>query len=178
MSQVSKAQTLKGPEWHVVYTRPRTERIVAAGISDLGIESYLPIHRVVKQWSDRRKKLEVPLFPNYVFVKVAEIKRTPLYKIKELVKFISIDKKPVVVREKEILAMKKILNENVEVSMEEYFQEGSNVKIVYGPFAGLEGVVIQRNSSDRLLIKIDALKKAFSVNISAHIAEPLHIQRI
>lgn len=159
------------PQWYVVYTMPKSEKKVANCISEMGIESYLPMHKVIRQWSDRKKKLEVPLFPNYVFVRVNETRRGSLFSIKELVRFVSIEKKPVVVREKEILTIKRVLNEDVPVMTEEYFQEGMKVRIEYGQFAGLEGVIIKKNSNTRLIIKIEGLMKAFSFNVSAHMAE-------
>jgi transcription antitermination factor NusG len=161
------------PKWNVVYTRPKSEKRVASSISEMGIESYLPLHKVVKQWSDRRKKMEVPLFPNYVFVKVDASKRGYLYSIKELVRFVSIEKKPVVVCEKEILAIKHVLSEDLEVVSEEYFQQGMKIKIKQGQFQGLEGVVIKKYGDMRLLVKIDCLKKAYSFNVPAKLAEPL-----
>ena len=164
---------LKDRQWHVIYTRPKSERKVASSISEMGIESYLPLHKVVRQWSDRKKKLEVPLFPNYVFVKVEPADRGYLFSIKEMVRFISVEKKPVIVREKEILAIKQILNEEVEISEEEYFQKGMKVRIKQGQFEGLEGVVLKKHGSTRLLIKIEALMKAYSFNVSTKFAEPI-----
>lgn len=159
--------------WHVVYTRQKSERKVALSISDLGIESYLPLHKVVRQWSDRKKKMEVPLFPNYVFVKVNEVKRAHLFSIKELVRFVSIERKPVVIQEKEISAIRKVLAEDVNVCAGEYFQDGTHVRIARGQLAGLEGIVVKQNSKFRLLIKINGLMKAFSVNVSSQMIEAI-----
>lgn len=159
------------PQWYVVYTMPKSEKKVAESISGMGIESYLPMHKVIRQWSDRKKKLEVPLFPSYVFVKVNETKRVSLFSIKELIRFVSIEKKPVVVREKVIMNIKRVLSEDVQVATEEYFQEGMRVRIGYGQFAGMEGVIIKKNNSTRLVVKIDGLMKAFSFNIASHVVE-------
>lgn len=164
----SPLQELK---WHVVYTSPKAERKVAASITDMEIESYLPLYKVVRQWSDRKKKMIAPLFPNYVFVKVNELMRRQLFSIKEVVRFVSIEQKPVVIREKEIVTIKQILREDVELTPEAYLQEGMKVKIGYGQFAGLEGVIIRRSGKTRLVIRIDGLMKAFSVNLSTHHAE-------
>jgi transcription antitermination factor NusG len=132
-------------KWYVVYTRPKSERKVASSITEMGIESYLPMHKVVRQWSDRRKKMEVPLFLNYVFVKVDDVKRRLLFQIKDLVKFVSIEGKPVVIKENEILTIKKILDGDYDdIATEEYFQEGMKIRIRHGQFAGLEGVVIKK----------------------------------
>jgi transcription antitermination factor NusG len=159
------------PKWHVVYTLAKAEKKVASRISSMGLESYLPLNRITRQWSDRKKKLEVPLFPNYVFVKVNALRREPLYSIKELIRFVSIDKKPVVIRDKEIMDIKRILGENIDVHVEEYFQRGMKVRIKYGQFSGLEGTILKKNGNSRLLIKMDGLMKAFSFNISNTLTE-------
>jgi transcription antitermination factor NusG len=160
------------PKWYVVYTRPQSERKVAASIAEMGIESYLPLHKVVRQWSDRKKKMEVPLFSNYVFVKVDDVRRRLLFSIKELLKFVSIEGRPVVIRENEILTIKKVSSGDFDdISTEEYFQEGMKVRITNGQLTGLEGVVIKKCNKSRLVIRIEGLMKAFSFEISAKFAE-------
>lgn len=159
------------PKWYVVYTKPKLERKVASNIEDLGIESYLPMCKVIRQWSDRRKKMIVPLFPNYVFVKVSEGMRGCLFSIKELVKFVSIERRPVVIREAEITKIKRVLETDTDVAHEEYWQQGMKVKIQHGQFAGLEGVILDTYNKARLVVKVDGLMRAFSVNISASYAE-------
>jgi len=163
------------PKWYVVYTRPKSERKVASSIAEMGIESYLPMHKVVRQWSDRKKKMEVPLFSNYVFVKVDDLKRRLLFSIEQLVKFVSIEGKPVVIRENEILTIKRVLSGDFDdTSTEEYFQEGMKVKITHGQFAGLEGVVIKKCNKLRLMIRVEGLMKAFSFEISVKFAEKIN----
>lgn len=161
-------------KWHVVYTRPRTERKVAEGISELGVESFLPMHTVVRQWSDRKKKMEVPLFPNYVFAKVSDVDRGHLFSVRELVRFVSFNKRPVVVTEKEIASIRMVLEEDVDVSQEDYFENGCKVRIAYGQFSGLEGTMVRRHGKDRLVMRIEALAKAFSFDVPYTMVELIH----
>lgn len=94
--------------------------------------------KVVRQWSDRKKKMEVPLFSNYVFVKVDDVRRSLLFSVRELLKLVSIEGKPVVNMENEILTRKKVSSGDFEdISTDECFQEGIKVRIAYGQFAGL-----------------------------------------
>lgn len=159
-------------KWYVVYTMPKGERKVASSFADMGLESYLPLHNVVRQWSDRKKKLEVPLFPNYVFVKMDQTMRSHALSIKELVRFVSVDKNPVVIKESEILTIRKVLNgDNTEVIAENYFQEGMKIRIGDGHFAGLEGIVVGKSNNARLIVKVDGLMKAFSFNLPAQLAD-------
>ena len=164
-------EILQCPRWHVVYTMPKAEKKVASSIGEIGIETYLPLCTEVRQWSDRRKKIEVPLFPNYVFVKVDERSRRCIYNIKESVRFISIDNRPAVVGEKEIQTIKQVLSAGNKVSSEAYFQQGMTVRIKHGQFAGLEGLVLKRNGTTRLLVRIERLMKAYSFNISSDLVE-------
>lgn len=160
--------------WYVVYTRFKTERKVASLISGMGIESYLPLHKVIKQWSDRKKKLEVPLFPNYVFVRIDSAKKGLLLSIKGLIRFVSIQNTPVVVREKEISTIKMVLAGAAEVTTEEYFVEGVKVRINEGHLAGLEGFIIRRYQNTRLLVRIESLLRAYSFNVPSRICRPIN----
>ena len=159
--------------WYVVYTLPKSEKKVAASIANMGFESYLPLHSVYRQWSDRKKKIEVPLFPNYVFVKTDDRSKGYLYSIRELVKFISVEKKPVVVQEKVINTIRQVLREDSTVTSEAYFQEGMSVRVKYGQFAGLEGIILVKKGSARIIVKIDGLRQAFSFEICTSMVEIL-----
>lgn len=161
-------------DWYVVHTVARREKKVAAEIADLGIEFFLPMYKTVRQWSDRKKKVELPLFPNYVFVHTSESARQLLFSINELIKFVSIERKPVVVRDTEIETVKQILKvDGLEVGMENYFQKGMKVRIARGQLAGLEGVVLKQNGKSRLLVCINGLQKAFSINVATNLLESI-----
>lgn len=89
-----------------------------------------------------------------------------LLSINGVVRLVSIQKKPVVIREKEILAIKQVLTRREDILTEDYFTEGMKVLVKEGHFSGLEGIIVQRSGKKRLLIKIDVLNTAFSVNMS------------
>ncbi|MDW3192220.1 MAG: UpxY family transcription antiterminator [Cytophagales bacterium] len=160
-------------DWYVVHTTPQREKTVANQISNLGMEFFLPTYKTVRQWSDRKKKVELPLFPNYVFVHTSERERHLLFSISNLVQFVSFESKPVKVRDTEIEAVKRILDadDDLEVGMANYFETGSKVRIARGQLAGLEGRVLKQNGKSRLLIRIDELQKAFSINVATNLLE-------
>lgn len=164
---------MQGPlDWYVVHTTPQREKTVANQISNLGMEFFLPTYKTVRQWSDRKKKVELPLFPNYVFVHTSERERHLLFSISNLVKFVSIERKPVKVRESEIATVKRVLEaDDVDLGEANYFETGSKVRIAQGQLAGLEGRVLKQNGKSRLLIRIDELRKAFSINIATSLLE-------
>jgi len=160
-------------DWYVIYTRPQCERKVAASISEMGIEVYLPLHTVIRQWSDRKKKMQVPLFPNYVFVRLEQSEKRAVHSVREFVKFVAIENTPVVVREKDILMIRQVLRENLEITEENYFQEATSIRIKQGQFQGIEGVIIKKYGSTRLLVRIEALMKAYSINVSSALVEAI-----
>lgn len=164
-------------QWYVVYTKRGYEKRVASEISKKGFECFLPLQNILRQWSDRKKKQEVPLFPNYVFVKMRESQRPCLFILKGFVKYVSFDRKPVVVREKEIDSIMRILRtDDLDIQSEQYIDTGMCARITSGQFAGMEGIVTQRNGRSRLVIRISSLMKAFSVcvNIPAGFVKPLN----
>lgn len=159
-------------DWYVVHTTPQREKTVANQIGNMGMEFFLPTYKTVRQWSDRKKKVELPLFPNYVFVYTSERERHLLFSISNLVKFVSFESKPVKVRETEIAAVRRVLDaDDVEVGEASYFENGSKVRIARGQLAGLEGRVLKQNGKSRLLIRIDELQKAFSINVATNLLE-------
>ena len=152
--------------WYAVYTYPNAERKVYNKAKEMGVETYLPVQTVVRQWSDRKKKLEVPLFPGYVFVRTSLMKRFGLLKIKELVRFVSFGGQPVAIPEKEIESVQKISEKKLPLESEP-FQAGTGRKVLItdGQFAGTEGVFIKRKGKERLLIQLEVLKQSISVEI-------------
>ncbi len=161
----------KQPEWYVVYTYPKCEHKADRKLKDLGITTFLPKQKVVRQWSDRKKKLEVPLFPNYVFVNVLPHKRFNILKVRELVRFVSFEGKPAVIPQETISSIKKILNGEVDVSNGCFNRAGMKVSISRGQFSGAKGVLIRKNGRSRLIIQIQALNREISVDISVECVE-------
>jgi transcription antitermination factor NusG len=160
-------------KWFVAYTMPRTEKKVAEGISARGIETFLPLYKVIRQWSDRKKRMELPLFPNYLFVKADEISRLGLFPIKGLIRFVSVGQRPVTIKEEEIETIKRVIKEEYEIAPEQFFSPGTPVKITRGQFAGLQGVVVRNNGRTRFVIRLHSIMRAYSLNLSGSLFESI-----
>lgn len=129
--------------WFALYTKPKWEKKVADRIEKSGIEVYCPMVTQIKQWSDRKKKVETPLIPSYVFVNIAEKNRNDVFDIPGVVRYLFWLGKPAIVREVEILALKESLKEtlsSVEISA---YKTGDTINISSGPFKGKEGTIKQ-----------------------------------
>jgi transcription antitermination factor NusG len=165
-----KFENLK-KNWYVAYTTPQSERKAKARLDEMEVRSFLPMQTVVRQWSDRKKKLEVPVFPNYLFIYTNSFERFEIIKMPELVYYVSFEGKAVTVSEEIITSLEKILTSDVEVTNENFVRTGSKIKITDGRFAGAEGILLRKNGKTRLVVSIEVLKRSISVDISAACVE-------
>ena len=147
--------------WYVVYTKSRNEIKVAENLEKAGIIVYCPLITQVKQWSDRKKKVQVPLFNSYVFVNIDEKYRESVFQVTGVVRFLFWLGKPAIVRDDEILALQESLKgviESVEITG---LQAGDFIAIPKGPFQGKEGIVKQVKKN-----KIQVILKELGVVIT------------
>jgi transcription antitermination factor NusG len=131
-------------KWYAIYTRPRWEKKVKSLLESKGIESYCPLNKVPRKWSDRIKTIEEPLFKSYVFVKIGEEARTNVRMTAGVINFVYWNGKPAIIKEKEIQTIRRFLDEheNVELVKIELRAE-QRVKITSGPLMNQEGKIIE-----------------------------------
>ena len=130
-------------KWFAIYTRPRWEKKVNLLLQEKGIESYCPLNKVKRKWSDRVKTIEEPLFKSYVFVKVCDEEKTTVRMTTGVMNFVYWNKKPAIIKEKEILTIKKFLDEYTDVhvySMD--LKLDDRVRVTSGSFMDHEGKVV------------------------------------
>jgi transcription antitermination factor NusG len=142
-------------KWYAIYTRPRWEKKVHQLLIQKGIDSFCPLNKVHRKWSDRVKLVEEPLFKSYVFVKVNEEQRTPVRMTDGVINFVYWDGKPAVIKEREIDSIRKFLDEYENVQLIKLdVQQDQKVRITAGPFMNQEGKVIEvKNKSAKILIE-------------------------
>lgn len=142
-------------KWYAVYTRPRWEKKVNSLLLHKGIESYCPLNKVRRKWSDRIKMIEEPLFKSYVFVKVSEQERTDVRMTDGVINFIYWNGKPAIIKEKEIQIIKLFLDEYENVSLIKIeFEPDQRVRVTSGPFMDKEGKVLEiKNKVARVAIE-------------------------
>ena len=140
--------------WYVLYTQSRQEKKVAEGLQKIGIESFCPLVTIMKQWSDRKKKVELPLINSYVFVNIEENKRDAVFAVAGIVRYLFWLGKPAVVRAIEIDALRDSLEGIVDSFSINSLQKDSRITIEEGPFKGFDGIVKHLNkNSIQLLLK-------------------------
>jgi len=157
MAKPSNKSSVITRKWLAVYTRPRWEKKVNQLLADKGVERYCPLNKIRRKWSDRVKVVEEPLFKSYVFVKVNDEDRTDVRMTPGIINFVYWQGKPAIIKEKEITAIKKFLDEyeNVEVKPLEV-QVNQRVKITTGPLMDQEGKVLEVKNK-KAKVAIDSL---------------------
>lgn len=143
MAKLCNIETVSG-RWYAVYTRPRWEKKVHLLLKNKEIESYCPLNKVRRKWSDRVKIVEEPLFKSYVFVKVTDDKRAAVRTTDGVINFIYWDGKPGIIKEKEIIAIKKFLDEHDQVALIKVdFKLNQKVVVTSGPLMDKEGHILE-----------------------------------
>ena len=165
--------------WYAVYVRSRHEKKVCHLFEEKGLESSLPLIKTTRQWSDRKKKVEVPLFRGYVFIRI-DIRKDKfnILKTDGVVKFIGIGKNPSRIPDEQIHWMYMIVEKSDTVKNEKEIPVGQKVRVTAGPFKGVEGVVIRTGNQSRLVIVIESIMHAVSVEISPNYLENIKKQSI
>lgn len=154
-------------KWFAIYVKSRSEKKVLKLLEDIGIESFLPLITRVKQWSDRKKKVEEPLFRSYLFVNIPLNYYYTVLNINGVVKFITFEKKPVPVPDNQIIAIKEYLNDTELHSINyEDFKEGELVRVKTGQMKDLVGRFVKINGKHRVIIDIEAVGQSLAVNVA------------
>ena len=152
-------------KWYAIYTRPRWEKKVHNLLVQKGIESYCPLNKVHRKWSDRVKLIEEPLFKSYVFVRASDDLRTEVRMTEGVINFVYWDGKPAVIKEKEIQAVRKFLDEHQNVELVKVdWKPDEKVAVLAGPLMNAEGRVLQVNSKT-VKVLIESLGYLMLANI-------------
>ena len=152
--------------WYAVWTRSRQEKEAAATLSALGIRNYLPLTSELRQWSDRKQMVEVPLFSGYLFVCISMLSsKLPVLKVPGIVAFVGNLSGPCPIPHEQIEDIRTVLTSRIEYSVHHFLHKGDRVRVVRGALAGVEGTLERAGSGSRLLISIAMIRQSISVNV-------------
>ena len=161
--------------WYALYTRSRYEKKVHAFFKESGVESYLPLVKTWRVWSDRKKLVEMPLLPSYLFVRTDTSNYLTYYNILNtsgVVRFITFEGVAVAIPDVQIAALQRLNSEGVDMECLEVTPEpGTPVKIVRGPMKGYEGEVVSVGKNKKLVLRLDVIDKCINLNIPLAMVE-------
>jgi len=152
--------------WFAIYTKPRNEKKAYDLLVEADIETYLPLVKTLKQWSDRRKWVEEPLFKSYLFVHISKKEYYKVLNVNGVVRFITFEGKAVPIPENQINAIKQFINEGEELlDNTEDFEVGDEVEVIRGAMNGLRGRLISVKKKQKVKIEIDAVAQSIYLSI-------------
>jgi transcription antitermination factor NusG len=153
-------------KWFALYTRPRAEKLVYNRLTEAGVETFLPLQKTYRMWSDRKKMVEKPLLSSYIFVKTSAKNFPVVYKVNGVVKFVSFEGQPVSIPQKQIDVLRLLIDSNAEIEVSsERFEKGDSVEVINGALIGLTGELIKIGTHNRFVVRIDRLDQNLILKI-------------
>ena len=153
-------------KWYALYTRPRAEKQVYQRLVEERIETFLPLQKTYRVWSDRKKLVEKPLLSSYIFVKTQSKHFPIVYKTLGVVKFVTFEGHPVPIPQKQIDNLRLLIDSDAEIEVtSEKFEPGNNVEVVTGSLIGLTGELIKIGKKNRVVVRIDKLDQNIVLKI-------------
>jgi transcription antitermination factor NusG len=147
-------------KWHAIYVSSRQEKKVETYLKSIGIESYLPLVKTLRVWSDRKKMVELPLLPGYVFVHINAIEKDKVLQTNGVVNFVRSEGKIGVVRDQEIQSLKQLISVGYHIEAipaQKQITAGDKIKILSGPLKNLDGIVLEENAENIFEIFLEGI---------------------
>ena len=156
--------------WYALHARSRHEKLVNTELQKKGIETFLPLRKFKRHWSDRIKEIEEPLFKGYLFVRIPLKNRFNVLETRGSVRLVGFHW-PAPVPEKDLDAVRRFVDEEIAVDPYPYLTQGNRVYVRSGAFKGVEGFIVRKNRETRLVISLDLLFQSVSVEIDEALVE-------
>ena len=161
--------------WYAVHTRARHENKVAAQLNEKGVVTFLPLLAATRRWTDRRKVVELPLFPGYLFVRVVLSGETRLRVLQAtgVVGFVGIKGSGLPIPDKQIEDLQTLLAKKVPCAPHPFLREGQRVRIRGGCLDGVEGILVACKSDRSLVLSLDRISRSLVIQIAGYYVEPI-----
>lgn len=153
------------PGWFALTVRPNHEHAATRGLSNQGLETYLPVYRARKRWSDRVRESDAVLFPGYVFCRFGICEKLRVLQAPGVRSIVGSGKDPVPVEEDELSAVRAVLSSGRAIAPWPYMRIGQSVVIDHGPFAQMRGVILRTKGSWRVVVSVEALGSSISMEV-------------
>lgn len=176
IDKLSSKDSLDVQKWFVIKTNSRAEKKVKERLQKLGFEVFLPLQTSLKQWSDRKKKVFLPLISSTLFIHSTESDLRLIYATPGFHSVLHYQSKPAIVRDFEINNLRIILQSEIENQFEETtsIETGDLVEVIKGPFQGLIATSIEVNRNHKLIVEIESLGQKFVVHVSKSFVKKLN----
>ena len=166
----------EGPEevkWYAIRTRSRHEKVVERQLQGQGIDAFSPCISQIRQWSDRRKVVETPLFAGYAFVRIAPSPedRLRVLKAQGVVDFVGGQGQGIPIPTEQIEAVRAVIAGNLPIAQHVFLKVGQRVRVRGGSLDGVEGILVAQNGSRNLIISVEPIQRSLSIRIEGYRVE-------
>jgi transcription elongation factor/antiterminator RfaH len=162
--------------WYAVQTRARNEKVISERLQEQGLTTFLPLVTEIRRWSDRKKKVELPLFSCYVFVRLVagnHDERMRVYRTSGVFRIVSMRGELIPIPDEQIEALRAVVTQQVPWTEHPFLKIGQRVRIRSGSLEGVEGVLLSRNGDRTLIISVDAIQRSLAVRVEGYDVEAL-----
>src|SRR6266446_7733523 len=160
-------------DWYAVCTRQQHEKSAARILEYKQFEVFLPLYKVRRRWQDRIKEISVPLFPGYVFVRGGPARWLQILTTAGVSSIVSCGGRPAAIPFSEVEGVRRIVESTLRIEPHPFLKCGDWVRVVYGPIAGVEGILLRKKNMARLVLSVEMLGKSAAVEVDA-----THVERI
>ena len=157
--------------WHALYTRHQHEKTVADFLTKKGFHVFLPLYNTTHKWKDRTKALSLPLFPSYVFIRGGLDRQLQIVTTPGVYAVLAVAGRAAIIPDEEISAVQQMVASSLEVEPHPFLKSGDRVRVTSGPLEGIEGILVRKKSSFRLVLSVELLMKAVAVEVDAWAVE-------
>lgn len=164
-----------GGSWYAIQTRSRHEKVVAERLQEQGLTTFLPLVSEVHRWSDRRKKVELPLFSCYVFVRMIPTgeQRLQVYRVNGVFRIVGVQGEGIAIPDEQIESIRTLMQQQLPWFSHPFLKVGQRVRIRGGALDGVEGVLAAHANERTLVISVDAIQRSLAVRIEGYDVEPV-----
>ena len=153
--------------WYAAYTCANHEKCVAHQLEERAVEHFLPLYHSVRRWSDRCVQIDLPLFPGYVFVRLALRDRLRVLQIPSVVRFVSFNSLPTALPDEEMEILRSGLSQHLRVEPHPFLTLGRRVRIKSGSLQGLEGILLRKKHNLRVVISVGLIHRSIAVDVDS-----------
>ena len=163
--------------WYAGCTASRHEKRVADHLAQRGVEHFLPLYEAIHRWNNGRHRVQLPLFPGYIFVRIALRDRLRVVEVPGFVRLVGFSSVPCALPETEICKMRDALSTGLLAEPFPYLTEGTRVEIRGGPLQGMTGILLRRQNKHRVVISLDLIMRSMVVDVEAGDVVPMRTSR-
>jgi len=171
----SPAECCVDRSWFAIETRPRYEKRVAAGLKEKGVDAFLPLISAMHKWSDRRRVVQLPLFPGYVFVRIVNglSLRVSVLRTSGVQKFVGTPRVGTSIPECQIAAIRTIVEHKIPFTLHPFLSIGRRVRLRGGSLDGVEGILLAKNGDHSLVVSVELIQRSVAMRVSGYQVDPI-----